>query len=154
MAYSLKCRLEKLEPNVKEKGALENLKNRRNDFAKRKVADIIHPCPKIPPCEKPVRLVHFSSHSETSGHLAPDPLQLVGRGAITWSWRDGQKLLVAPKEYDDDESDDELDQLGMEQFLARRREAQRPPDSLEELARRLGQTKGYQEDTRIPLKGH
>jgi len=42
----------------------------------------------------------------------------------------------------------------MEQFLARRREAQRPPDSLEELARRLGQPKGYQEDTRIPLKGH
>ena len=154
MAYSLKCRLEKLEPNLKEKGALENLKNLREDFAKRKVADIIHPCPKIPPCEKPVRVIKFSDHKEDTGHPAPDPLLLLARAGITWSWRQGQKLLVASKEYDDDdESDDELDQLAMEEFLEYQRQLQRPPESPEELALALGQPYGFQKDTRIPMKG-
>jgi len=69
--------LEKLEPNLKEKGALENLKNLREDFAKRKVADIIHPCPKIPPCEKPVRVINFRATVKLRG----TPHLIRGRGA-------------------------------------------------------------------------
>ena len=154
MAYSLRQRLKRMDKyfdKKKHQQKKKNLENLLEDFKKGTKRGIVHPSRKT--YTKPVRLVHFSSHSETSGHPAPDPLLLAVRAAITWSWRQGQKLLVESKEYDDDDVD-ELDQLGMEEFLEYQRELQRPPDSLEKLARSLGQPYGFQEDSRIPLRGH
>ena len=106
---------------------MKNVRDLRVDFREGAAKGIVHPFPKDPPCTKPVRLIKFSDHWNDEGHPAPDPLLLVVRAAITWSWRHGQKLLVASKEYHpgdsdgddevDDEGDDELSALSMEEFL-------------------------------------
>ena len=144
MAYSLRQRLKRMDKyfdKKKHQQKKNNLDNLLEDFKKGPKQGIVHPCRKT--YRKPVRLVHFSSHSDTSGHPAPDPLLLAVRAAITWSWRQGQKLLVTSTEDDDF---DELDQLGMEEFLEYQRQLQRPPESPEELALALGQPYGFQED--------
>jgi len=46
----------------------------------------------------------------------------------------------------EDDDFDELDPLGMEEFLEYQRQLQRPPEAPEELALALGQPYGFQED--------
>ena len=173
MAYSANERLDqtfKFFDKEKDRQVIKNLKELLDDFAKTTKWSVIHPCFKT--CTKPVRLITFSDHDAREGHPAPDPLLLLIRAAIIWSWRYGQKLLVvASKEYhpgdsdivsdgvsgvdsdDDGESDNELDELATEQFLEYLTALQRPPDSLEELAHRLGQPNGYQGEARESAEG-
>jgi len=88
MAYSLRQRLKRMDKyfdKKKHQQKKNNLDNLLEDFKKGPKQGIVHPCRKT--YRKPVRLVHFSSHSDTSGHPAPDPLLLAVRAAITWPWR-------------------------------------------------------------------
>jgi hypothetical protein len=93
------------------------------------------------------RLVTFRGADEAVhnniNHLAPDPYLLSVKAAVNWSARHRQPLLAAAEPVEEEEID-ELYVLAMEQYLEYYDRTVRPPDCQEELARQLGQPKGFQ----------
>jgi hypothetical protein len=97
-----------------------------------------------------VRLVQFYDHAATEGHPAPDPVLLAAKTARNWCQTHGQLLkAVAEPEVD---SEDELDDLALEQYLEWRQNLVRPK-TWDDLARGLGQPHGYQEWTQKEEEG-
>jgi hypothetical protein len=97
-----------------------------------------------------VRKVSFCSHAPPQtgdtvlGHPAPDPMLLVSKAAVVYSTRHGQRLAAGAEPQDDWS---EGDYMELEQYLEWQDYQVRPPDDLNELARRLGQPNGYQDST-------
>jgi hypothetical protein len=89
-----------------------------------------------------VGLIEYAGHDGSTGHPAPDPMLLVIKAAINWSWRNNQKMMMEGKP--EEPEVDELDILAEERYLEFHQESCRTY-SLEELAARLHQPNGWED---------
>jgi hypothetical protein len=86
-----------------------------------------------------IGLIKYVAHDGEPGHPAPDPMLLVIKAAINWSWRNNQKMMA---EGEPEEAEDELDILEEERYLAFHQDSCRPQSS-EKLAAGLHQPNGW-----------
>jgi hypothetical protein len=84
-----------------------------------------------------VRIIRFG---DPGGHMAPDPLLLAVKAAVTWSERHEQQLLAKGEVKDDDVTS--LSELALEQYAEWQEQCCRA-QTLEELAIGLGQPNGF-----------
>ncbi len=96
------------------------------------------------PEDRPVRKISFGDDGDETRHMAPDPLLLAVKAAVSWSKRHGQQLLVAGERPDED-----IDSLSLleEEMHAERIDQACRPETSEDLAAGLGQSNGFQGTT-------
>jgi hypothetical protein len=148
LAHSLHRRLGRHESNLT--GAQKRMLARRLEAFRTipNEPESVYVPEAIPPPSSPtseplkVRIVKFQSTDSTNGHPAPDPLLLVVRAAVNWSWRNHQKVLESGEP---EPPIHPLEAQAIEEFLAWQ-DQQKRPQTLEEVAAGLQQPDGYQGD--------
>jgi hypothetical protein len=122
MTYSLKYRSDKLKAGL-PKTYKDRVDERRVAFS----CEGMTTCPvekRTNSGPRRVRLIKFQAHDATdaNGHPAPDPLLLVTKAGVNWSWKQGQPMMPEPKDLE--ETEDYLDLLAEQEFLEYREELQ------------------------------